>query len=339
MSIMILEKINGLPIGFKKVHDDIRFFKENGTIVKDEDLTKQNKYSEFMDYVNENLIDVMEDDDFVIGKLLVDDIEQYIDIEKNILNNFIVYKTNMDSDVIQEYFDIMIPIYKSDEYDEEDKKFLEELSKKPINNKEWTKKVFERFEKEDDYEPYFNDDEIQGITVILDGETFNIENPKIKSFKNDIEGETGYAPDDIDIVKERQRYKDLVLNIDTVELTNNPKESLRRYLTAIINQVKETGMIDEDMLDDYRLNYSEFEKLGLDDVYFSAKGTKAENVIYYFLNLLREKKPTEKHILSKNDNKKINYLRKKFNFDTIFESTKKSLIGELLTEHFNLKIK
>lgn len=338
MGIKIIEKINGLPIGFIKVHDDIRFFKENGTPIKDEDLTKQDKYSDFMDFVNENLMDVMEDDDFAIGKLIVDDVEQFISIEKNILNNFIVYKSNMDTDLLQEYFDIMVPIYESDKTDESDKKFLEDLSKKPIPNKEWTKLILDKYETEEEYELFFNDEEIQGITVILDGETFNIENPKIKNIKND-KDESGYAPDETDIVKERQRYKDLVLNIDTVELTNNPKESLRRYLTAIINQVKETGMIDEDMLEEYTLNFNEFEKLGLDDVYFSAKGTKAENVIYYFLNLLREKKPTQKHILSKNDNKKINYLRKVFNFDTIFESTKKSVIGEMLKEHYRLKIK
>lgn len=319
--IKIIEKINGLPVGFKKTHNIINFFKADGTYIKDEDLTKENSFSEFINFVN-TLKDNLKDDEYVIGKLLTSEIKQNIEIRKSIMNDFIVYKTNIDKDFIQEHFDLMRVIYESEEFTEDVTDFLKEMGEKPIPNVEWTKKILEKFENPD-YQPFFNEKEMNGITVIINGETFDVENPKILNIKKS--QEDVFKPDINDIRKERLSYKDICLNINTVEFTNNPKENLRRYLIAIINAVRDTVLIDEEMFEEYKLNYDEFEKLGLDDIYISAKGTKAENVIYYFLNLLRDELPEKSHILSINDNKKINYLRNKFNFDKIYENKRKTI--------------
>lgn len=333
--LKIIEKINGILFGFKKVHDNIEFFKADGEIIKDNDLTKNSKFSNLIDYVNENLKDMLNDDDYVIGKLISDDIKYVVSIEKDILNNFIVYKTNIDTDMLFEHFSIISYIYESDDAKKEDVDFIKNLSNTPMDNIKWTSSIKEYFDIEN-YENMINDDEFEGIVAVIDNESFIIENPKIKNLKMNKNKES-FKPDDVDMVKERNRYKDLVLNIDTVELTNNPKENLRRYLNGIINAVKDSEFIDEDMLEDYRLNYDEFKKVGLDDVYASAKGTKAENVIFYFLNLLRDKKPEKKHIISVNDNKKINFLRKKFNFDKIFESKKISVLGSIYRENISIE--
>ena len=329
MSIKIIEKINGLSIGFKKIHNTINFFKSDGTYIKDEDLTKENSFSDFIDYVN-SLKDDLKDDEYAIGKLITDDIPQNIEIRKSVMNNFVVYKTNIDENFLREHFDIMRVIYESEENDDSIIDFLREMGEKPISNIEWTSKIIEKFENYD-YQTFFNEKEINGITAIINGETFNIENPKILNIKKS--QEDVFKPDINDIRKERLAYKDLCLNIDTVEFTNNPKENLKRYLRAIINSVRDTVLIDEEMFEEYKLNYREFEKLGLEDIYISAKGTKAENVIYYFLNLIRDELPEKSHIISINDNKKINYLRNKFNFDKMYENKQKSILHRIFLEN------
>ena len=308
--VIITQKLDGAAFSCKKHNGKLYYFgREGKKPIPKEKLMILEIYNNIIEFIETNI--EMSDGDYISGELFNDNIKPIIEIIDYPKNELIIFKTNMNLNYLNQFFNINKPIFKGILSDQQIEKLIE-LSNSSINSTRWTKSILNLLNK--NFIPLINKNEIEGIVINTKEENYKIVNPiftKEIMKKKDISSQT--------INKEElyKNMKEVIFNqfLNQFNPGNNTKDNIKRFLEELISFLKSLNIEDEEPIGYMKLNgkmLQNYRGLDLSEVYMKVKGTKLETYLWFLFNSIYIPRIKANKYFSKEDNNAINKIREIF---------------------------
>lgn len=309
--IKVLQKLDGSAFGTKKENDKLYYFSREGKNLSREKLITLEMYNEIIHFIENNI--EMENGEFFVGELFSNIINPIIEVEKRPKNNFVYFKTNMNTDYLNQFFD-SVPVMFSGTLNDAQIEKLIDLSSNKMSNSEWTENICNvlNFNQNN---LLINTDNLEGVVIVTSNdEMYKIVDP---GFTDKIMNK---KTDNKEIVDKKELYNkmtEVVLNqfYSQFTPTNNPDENIENFLTEFVEFLLGMNLDEVDNVDYMKLNYNMFKNykgIDLTDIYNKAKGTMIESYLWFLFNMIYTKRKRATKFFSNSDIEKINNIRKYF---------------------------